>query len=197
MTAKAPKGPFYLATTNAHKVEELQALFGDAVLLRPAPAGYVAPDEDEPTYAGNARLKAEALVRQFGVAALADDSGLEVDALGGAPGLHSARWADTAEARLQKLEQSLVGTPDDRRGARFVCALVALWPDGTTTSVEGTVSGRIPHHRGGVGGFGYDPLFELPELGCTMAELSAEDKNRYSHRARAVRSLLQAWEVAD
>ncbi|MBC7546073.1 MAG: RdgB/HAM1 family non-canonical purine NTP pyrophosphatase [Candidatus Sericytochromatia bacterium] len=186
-------GPFYVATTNAHKVEELQALFGDAVSVQPAPAGYAAPDEDEPTYTGNARLKAEALVRQFGFPALADDSGLEVDALDGAPGLHTARWADTPEARLQKLEQGLSGVAPAQRGARFVCALVAVWPDGTSTTVEATVDGRIATERRGVGGFGYDPLFELPELGRTMAELSAVEKNHFSHRARAVRALLDAW----
>lgn len=192
-----PSGPLYVATGNAHKVEELQALFGPGVDLRPAPAGYEAPDEDEPTYEGNARLKAEALVRQFGVPALADDSGLEVDALDGAPGLVSARWADTAEARLQKLEQALAGVPRDRRGARFVCALVVVWPDGRSESVFEACAGRIAERRSGRGGFGYDPLFELPERGLTMADLPAAEKNRLSHRGRAVQALLALWERRD
>jgi XTP/dITP diphosphohydrolase len=189
-----PDGPLYVATTNAHKVEELQALFGNTVELRPAPATYVAPEEDAPTYEGNARLKAEALVRQFGLPALADDSGLEVDALDGAPGLHSARWAETAEARLQKLETAMAGVPVDERGARFVCALVVARPDGRSDTATGICDGRIALARRGEGGFGYDPLFEVPGRGLTMAEVPAAEKNRISHRARAVQALVASWE---
>lgn len=188
-----PSGPLYVATGNAHKVEELQALFGDAVDLRPAPAAFEAPEEDAPDYLGNARLKAEALVRQFGLPALADDSGIEVDALGGAPGVISARWAESAEARLQKMETSLAGVPPEQRSARFVCALVVAYPDGRSETAVGTCEGRIATARKGDGGFGYDPLFELPERGLTMAELPAEEKNRISHRGRAVQALLAQW----
>lgn len=182
--------PVYVATTNAHKVEELQAIVGDALTLRPAPAGFVPPEENAPDYLGNARLKAEALVRQFGVTALADDSGLEVAALGGAPGLHSARYAPTSEARLAKLLAALRGVPPAARQARFVCALVLVRPDGMELSVQETVEGRIALAVAGGGGFGYDPLFELPERGLTIAEVPAEEKNRISHRGRAVRALL-------
>jgi XTP/dITP diphosphohydrolase len=188
-----PAGPLYVATTNAHKVEELQALFGGLIELRPAPAAYEAPEEDAPDYLGNARLKAEALVAQFGLPALADDSGLEVDALGGAPGLISARWAETAEARLQKLEMALAGVATAQRGARFVCALVAAWPDGRTDMAVGVCEGRIATARAGAGGFGYDPLFELPARGVTMADLPADEKNRISHRGQAVAAMLAQW----
>jgi XTP/dITP diphosphohydrolase len=190
-----PNGPLYVATGNAHKVEELQTLFGDLIELRPAPAAFEAPEEDAPDYLGNARLKAEALVRQFGLPALADDSGIEIDALGGVPGVHSARWAPTAEERLQKLEAALAGVATEQRGARFVCALVVAWPDGQSETAVGICEGRIATARKGEGGFGYDPLFELPERGLTMAELPADEKNRISHRGRAVQALLSRWET--
>jgi XTP/dITP diphosphohydrolase len=159
--------------------------------LRDVP-GARAPEEHGATLLDNARTKALAAVRLTGLPAIADDTGLEVDALGGRPGAHAARFAGpgaTYASNRARLLAELEGVPAERRAARFRTVCVARWPDGREAVGEGVLEGRIAEQPRGEGGFGYDPVFELPELGLTLAELSAAEKNRLSHRARAVRNL--------
>jgi XTP/dITP diphosphohydrolase len=177
------------ATTNRGKVEELAELFRPAFDVVPASADYRAPEELGNSYLENARVKARALFARAGSAALADDSGLEVDALGGAPGLHSARFGADAEDRIARLLAALAGR--DRR-ARFRTALVLVLADGREVSAEGSCEGELAEVPRGRGGFGYDPLFLVPALGRTLAELTRQEKNRVSARAAAARALLAA-----
>ena len=189
-----------LATGNPGKVTELRAIlagyFGlDGVTLLtprdwPVPLPEVA--ETGTTFAENARLKANALAAATGLMSLADDSGLCVDALDGAPGLLSARWAGAGASdadRNSKLLIALADTPLERRNARFVCAAALVMPGSHTAVEEGVCEGLILAVPRGAGGFGYDPLFLLPALGRTMAELTTEEKNRLSHRALAIARL--------
>ena len=144
------------------------------------------------TFAENARLKAAALSKATGIPALADDSGLCVDALNGEPGLHSARWAgeDATDAdRNARLLARLDGVAAERRTAQYVCVVSLAMPDGSSAEAEGACGGVILETPRGQGGFGYDPLFLLPEFGRTMAELTAAEKNRVSHRAKALEAL--------
>jgi XTP/dITP diphosphohydrolase len=183
-----------LATSNAGKVRELRALVGEwgrvEVLSLADFPGVESPDETGASYVENALLKARAVATATGVAALADDSGLEVDALGGAPGVLSARWAPTNEERIAKLLAALDGVADGARGACFRCAVALALPDGTAEVGEGEVVGSIVRRPRGAGGFGYDPIFVPVELGeRTFAEASAAEKRVLSHRARAMRAL--------
>jgi XTP/dITP diphosphohydrolase len=189
-----------VATRNTGKLREIQALLaGLPVEVLPLPPDASEVAETAATFAGNAEIKARAAFEQSKIDAwvLADDSGLEVDALTGAPGVHSARYAGpnaTDADNVTKLLAALRGVPDEARTARFRCVLALLAPDGRLWSVDGTCEGRIAHAPRGEHGFGYDPVFLLPELGRTMAELPPEQKNRISHRARALakaRDLLQ------
>ncbi|MGE5528890.1 MAG: XTP/dITP diphosphatase [Patescibacteria group bacterium] len=187
-----------LATRNEGKLNEVKALLGDLDLELVDLTSYPgAPEveEDQPTFAGNARRKALAIAAHTGEWALADDSGLEVKALHGAPGVHSARYAgmygDDA-ANMKKLLAELRDVPGDRREARFTCALALATPDGRIIEAEGECKGRIGFGPKGSNGFGYDPLFFLPEYGRMMAELTEEEKNRLSHRARAIGKLRPA-----
>ncbi len=144
--------------------------------------------EDGTTYTENALLKARVYAAAAGLLTLADDSGLEVEALGGAPGVHSARYAGRGtsdEERCRLLLANMAEIPDDLRAAQFRCVIALAWPDGRTEISEGTCKGRITHEPRGENGFGYDPVFYVPEHDCTMAELPAEVKNRIGHRARA------------
>ena len=144
------------------------------------------------TFEENAVLKARAYARESGLLTLADDSGLEVDALGGAPGVHSARYAGpnaTDADRIHKLLKALAGVPPEQRNARFRCVIAVATPEGEVITAEGIVEGRITDVPRGTYGFGYDPVFYLPELGKTMAELPPEEKNRLSHRARAAQAI--------
>ncbi len=149
------------------------------------------------TFAENALLKARTYAQQTHLLTLADDSGLEVDALGGAPGIYSARYAGptaTDEDRYQQLLRALADVPDEQRTARFRCAIALVWPTGREELVEGICEGYIARAPSGRNGFGYDPVFYLPEYGRTMAELPPEIKNQISHRARAAhkaREILQ------
>ncbi len=183
-----------LATANQGKVREFQtALAGLGLQLIGARDWGMLPPPQEtgPTFAANARIKAEHYFRLTGMTCLADDSGLQVDALRGAPGIHSARFAPTSRERIAKLLDKLRHLPADdleRRRARFVCALCLLGPPGHF-QVEGSVTGAILDHTRGSGGFGYDPVFYYPPLKKTFAELSREEKNRVSHRARALAKL--------
>jgi len=151
--------------------------------------------EDGQSFLENALIKARHAARLTGLAALADDSGLVVDALNGAPGIYSARYADGAgdEANYRKLLAVLEDTDDELRGAHFYCAMALLRSaeDPAPIVAVGRWDGRIAHEPSGVGGFGYDPVFFVPEAGCTAAELPAEVKNTMSHRGRALRELLR------
>ncbi len=198
-----------LATNNAHKASEIaNALaFPNWEFKTLREMGIVSdPEENAETFEGNARIKAQAarLAAGGNIAALADDSGLEVDALGGAPGVHSARYASTDgadaddEANNQKLLQELAGVPDEKRTARFVSTLVFIDEDGTETVAHGTIEGTIGHKEQGTNGFGYDPLF-FPDVfnrSCTLAEVPQEKKNQISHRGNALRELRAQLEQA-
>ena len=201
---KRPSGsrPFLvLATLNRAKGRELLELLGDVpwdvVLLADTP-GATLPEETGTTYAENALIKARAAMRATGATALADDSGVEVDALDGGPGLHSARWGgpglDDAGRNALLLER-LRDVPPARRTARYRCVIAVVDPDGRERLVEGTCEGLIAQAPRGEGGFGYDPIFFFPPLDATFGEVSAEAKHRVSHRgiaARAARALLSA-----
>ncbi|MBD8026311.1 XTP/dITP diphosphatase [Ureibacillus sp. Re31] len=183
-----------VATKNKGKAKDFEALF--------TPLGYevvtmfeVAPDleieETGTTFEENAILKAETLSEQLGKLVIADDSGLAVDALGGEPGVYSARYAGDHddEANIVKVLEKLQGVPDEKRTARFCCALAIAGPNIDTYTVFGTCEGVILHEKRGTNGFGYDPIFFVPELGRAMAELTPEEKGAISHRGNAIRKL--------
>jgi XTP/dITP diphosphohydrolase len=182
---------------NAHKVAELRALLpGDRVRLRPLSELPSAIDVEETgsTFAENARLKAVEQAKHLGRWVLAEDSGLSVDALGGQPGVLSARYAGKHgddEANNRRLLEALAGVPDERRGAAFCCFVCLADPQGQVRiEVDDFCRGRIAHQAAGEGGFGYDPLFVIPEYHLTFAELGLAVKNVLSHRSRALRKLL-------
>ena len=191
-----------IATNNTHKVDEIKTVLGfedwDYFTLREA--GLTSdPVEDADTFLGNARIKAlaarnAALAAGMSCAVLADDSGIEVDALGGAPGVHSSRYAgidgDDA-ANNAKLLRELEGVPTEQRTGRFVCTLVYLDESGQETAARGTIEGRIGYEEEGDGGFGYDPLFIPDCFGgkVTLAQVSQDEKNVVSHRGNALREL--------
>jgi XTP/dITP diphosphohydrolase len=191
-----------LATANPDKAEEIRAVLSDAgvdIELAPRPTGVPAVDETGSTLEENARLKAEALCRATGLPAIADDTGLEVDALDGAPGVHSARYAGedaTYADNVDKLLVALDGVAEAERTARFTTVALARWPDGREVAAIGEVEGMIaPGPRGGEG-FGYDPVFvPLEGDGRTFAEMSPAEKHRVSHRGRALRTLADGLKV--
>lgn len=186
-----------LATANVHKVTEIRAIlaeFGSDIELVARPDDVAEVVEDADTLEGNARLKAVALGQATGLAALADDSGLEVDALGGAPGVHSARYAggdhDSA-ANVAKVLAGLEGVGQADRTARFRCVVLVRRTDGREISAEGVVEGVIAETPQGGGGFGYDPIFRpVGGGGRTFAQMAAGEKDALSHRGRAVRALV-------
>lgn len=189
-----------LATLNPGKVRELRELLPQEIeVVSAADLGIALPPETGTTFAENALLKARTAAAASGLIAVADDSGLEVDALGGEPGVYSARYAgpDASDAEnIERLLQRLAGVPDDQRTARFraVAALVA--PDGREYLAEGVLEGRIVREPRGTGGFGYDPVFCPLDDQRTLAEFSLEEKNRVSHRAQAMRrvaAVLRDW----
>jgi XTP/dITP diphosphohydrolase len=183
-----------IGTTNRGKQRELLELLGDwpGEIVFPQQLGLALEvAETGQTFAENAAQKARAYARAAGMPALADDSGLEVDALGGAPGVQSARYAGPGasdEDRYRKLLAELEGVPLERRTARFRCAVAVAHPDGRVAIAEGTCEGRIAFAPRGRNGFGYDPVFLVSGRGMTMAELPPEIKNQISHRARALRA---------
>lgn len=184
-----------LASANPKKVAELQVLLAGAADLVPRPPEVPDVVEDADTFVGNARLKARALLEATGMAAVADDSGLEVDALGGAPGVYSARYAGdgaTDEDNVDKLLTALADRPDPtERQARFRCVVLLVRPDGSEVLAEGTSEGHIAAGPTGTGGFGYDPVF-VPDDGpaVTFAEMAPEAKHAISHRGRALQSFV-------
>ncbi len=192
---------FVLATNNEHKRHEFTPLFAGLGLTPVLPRELnvpFAPKETGRTYEDNARIKAEAACRATGLPALADDSGLEVRALSGAPGVLSARFgapeAVTDADRNAHLLRAMANETDRR--ARFVCVLVAVFPGGRSLMANGICEGEILKTPVGAGGFGYDPLFYLPALGKTMAELTRDEKNQLSHRAIAMKEFARLWEQA-
>jgi XTP/dITP diphosphohydrolase len=181
-----------LATTSLHKAREIAAILSDLPMelktLRDVPHVQM-PPEDFPTMRENAIAKAIAAAQQSGLPALADDSGLEVDALDGAPGVYSARFlGDHAsdDDRNAEILRRLENIPHEQRTARYRCAAAVALPDGTVEVVEATCEGIIAPHPVGAHGFGYDPIFFVPAFGQTMAQLSPDTKNRISHRGRAM-----------
>jgi XTP/dITP diphosphohydrolase len=191
------------ATTNPHKVGEVRKIlepFGYAVESLES-LGDVPPEpaEDQETFSGNAKLKATYYANATNRVCLAEDSGLEVDALGGAPGVHSARYSGTSGTRAErdranneKLLEALRDTPRAARTARFVCAMCLAAPGGRVLAeASGHYEGVIADRARGSNGFGYDPLLYLPDAKCTSAELSPEEKNARSHRGRAARALAE------
>ncbi|MDN4493599.1 XTP/dITP diphosphatase [Ureibacillus aquaedulcis] len=185
-----------IATKNKGKAKDFEALF--------SPLGYevvtmfeVAPDmeieETGKTFEENAILKAETLSRQLGKVVIADDSGLAVDALNGEPGVYSARYAGDHddEANIVKVLEKLEGVPESERTARFCCALAIAGPGMETYTVFGTCEGVILHEKRGVNGFGYDPIFFVPQLDRAMAELTPDEKGAISHRGNAIRKLAE------
>jgi XTP/dITP diphosphohydrolase len=183
-----------VATRNPGKMREFRLLLAplQATLCFPPELDLaVEVVEDGDTYTANAHKKALAYASASGLITLADDSGLEVDALDGAPGVRSARYAPGPDLnRVEALLAVLAGIPWEERTARFRCVVVAVAPGGKTHVAEGVCEGAIAFEPAGEGGFGYDPIFFMPNHGCTMAELPSEEKNRVSHRARAVDAML-------
>jgi XTP/dITP diphosphohydrolase len=183
-----------IATRNAHKLGEIRAVLADLPLEITSAAdhpGCPEVDEDGATLEANAEKKACVVSAFTGILTLADDSGLEVDALGGAPGVSSARFAGLGCSygdNNAKLLRELSGVPDERRTARFRCVIALADPDASrgVSLHEGRIEGRILHEPRGGGGFGYDPIFWVPEAGCSLAELPPDRKNAISHRARAL-----------
>ena len=184
-----------VATYNQGKLAEFAALLKDTPfhVVRPGSLGLsVVVEECGSSYAENARLKAEAFLRASGLPALGDDSGLEVDALQGEPGLHSARYAGAGASdpdRYHRLLNRLAGVPWEKRTARFKCVLAFATPGGATYTTEGVCEGLITLEPDGGNGFGYDPVFFLPKQQCTMAQLAPDVKNQISHRAIAAKAL--------
>jgi len=187
-----------IATNNPGKLREFRELLDGCgfELTTPAVLGVpFEPEETGSTFEENATIKAVEAARATGLPALADDSGLEVDHLGGRPGIFSARYAGdgrtdpslTDEQRAGAVLDELRGVPDGQRSARFRCVIAVATPAGRVRTVEGVFEGRIAHEARGTGGFGYDPIFLVPELGVTSAELPPERKNAMSHRGEAAR----------
>lgn len=178
-----------VATGNPGKLREMQAFLEDldwTLVLKPKT---LEVDETGQTFLENARLKALEVAKATGKPAIADDSGLEIDALDGAPGIYSARYAPTSEACIDRVLQEL-GTQQNR-GAQFVCALAIATPNGTIAlETEGICRGEILTERRGRGGFGYDPIFYVPEVGKSFAEMSDREKDTYSHRGIAFRQVM-------
>jgi XTP/dITP diphosphohydrolase len=185
-----------IASRNLHKLREIRAICSDWPVAWTTVEDHDGawPDVEEPhdTYLDNALEKARAVSVALGMAALADDSGIEVDALGGAPGPRSARYAGesaTDEQNLKALTRAVAGVPADGRTARYRCVAAIAWPDGREMHADGTCEGTLIAKPRGTGGFGYDPIFEPAGWDETMAELTPEQKHRISHRGRAFRAL--------
>jgi len=181
------------ATSNEGKMKEVRSILEDLgmeVLSMKEAGIQVDVVENGTTFEENAVIKATEIAKACGEIVLADDSGLEIDFLNKEPGIYSARYMgeDTSYAiKNQNLIDRLEGVEDEKRTARFVCAIAAAFPDGTVEVTRGTIEGRIGYEEKGTNGFGYDPIFYVPEYGCTTAELSLEQKNEASHRGKALR----------
>jgi len=183
-----------LATGNAGKLKEIREIFSGVDVGIVAQSDFDTPEaiEDGLSFVENAIIKARNAAAHTGLAALSDDSGIEVDALNGEPGIHSARYAGDDESNIQRLLRELEGVPEEKRTARFQCVMVYLRHanDPVPVIAQGAWEGKILMSPQGQGGFGYDPVFYVPELDCSAAELSAADKNRLSHRGKALGHML-------
>jgi XTP/dITP diphosphohydrolase len=195
----APERRIVLASGNQGKLREFADLLAGSGIVICSQSGFGVPEAEENglTFIENAIIKARNASRHTGLPALADDSGLEVDALNGAPGIHSARYAGPGGdngPNVRKLLTALAGVPEGERTARFRCVIVYLRhaADPTPLICQGTWEGSILTEPRGSGGFGYDPVFLVPDHDCSAAELTPDTKNRLSHRGQALRSLLQA-----
>lgn len=188
------------ATGNEGKMREIREILGrpGLTILSQKEAGIVSDaEENGTTFEANALIKARAVAAQTDALVLADDSGLEIDYLNGEPGVYSARYMgeDTPyEIKNQKLLDLLEGVPEEKRTARFVCVIAAVLPDGREFTTRGTIEGIIGYESRGEGGFGYDPIFFVPEFGCSTAELTMEQKNLVSHRGKALRAMKEVLE---
>lgn len=199
-----------VATGNKDKVKEIKEILGDmdVTVTTMKEAGMsVEPEENGETFLENALVKAGAVAEKAAACGewndavvIADDSGLVIDALNGEPGIYSARYLGHDTSYREKnadLLKRLTGVPDEERSARFVCAIAAVCPDGKTLTAEAAMEGRIGYEERGENGFGYDPIFYLPEYGCSCAELSREQKNAISHRGKALRLMRERLMAAD
>ena len=188
-----------LASKNPHKLTELSVILsqhGFEIALESEYGLDIDVDETGTTFEENSLLKAEAVMKASGLPVLADDSGLMVDALDGAPGVYSARYGHKSSdgERTEFLLENMKDVPDGKRTAKFVCVITCLWPDGRKIVARGECPGVITHEVHGENGFGYDPVFYLPELGMTYAELPSEQKNAISHRARALQDFCRKYQ---
>lgn len=197
MTRKFAGGTLLIATHNRGKLEEFAQLLGPRGItcVSAGEKGLPEPEETETTFLGNARIKAHAAARASGLPALADDSGLCVDALNGAPGVYTADWATTPQGRdfvhaMEKTHAALAGHPQPWT-AQFRATLVLAWPDGHDEWVEGVAEGQLVWPRRGKDGHGYDPMFQPVGETRTFAEMTAEEKNALSHRGKAVARMLE------
>lgn len=188
-----------LASKNQHKLTELSAILsqlGFEIALESEYGLDIDVEETGTTFEENSFLKADAVMKASGLPVLADDSGLMVDALDGAPGVYSARYGHKAsdKERTAYLLENMKDVPEERRGAKFVCVITCLFPDGRKIVARGECPGVIARAPHGENGFGYDPVFYLPELGMTYAELPSEEKNAISHRARALQDFCRKYQ---
>lgn len=188
-----------LASKNQHKLTELSAILsqlGFEIALESEYGLDIDVEETGTTFEENSFLKADAVMKASGLPVLADDSGLMVDALDGAPGVYSARYGHKAsdKERTAYLLENMKDVPEERRGAKFVCVITCLFPDGRKIVARGECPGVITRAPHGENGFGYDPVFYLPELGMTYAELPSEQKNAISHRARALQDFCRKYQ---
>lgn len=187
-----------LASKNQHKLREMQTILGQLgleVVLESDVGVDVEVEETGTTFEENALLKAKAVMEASGMAAIADDSGLVVDALDGAPGVYSARYGnkDSDAARTALLLENMKDVPEGKRTARFVSAIACALPDGRVVTARGTCEGTILFQTRGDNGFGYDPVFYVPQLGKTFAEADGPEKNSISHRGNALNAFLKEW----
>ncbi len=192
------KRKIIVATGNEGKMKEIRQILGEENItfssLKDEELLDVEIIEDGNSFEENAVIKAKKISEITGQMVLADDSGLEVDYLDKAPGIYSARYLgeDTSyTVKNHHIIQELQGVPDEKRTARFVCAMACVFPDGQKITTKGVIEGRIGYEERGENGFGYDPIFYVPEFGCTTAELSPEEKNKVSHRGRALTAMYQ------
>lgn len=189
------KQKIIFATGNQGKMREIREILGDMdVEIQSMKEAGIELDivEDGSTFEENAIIKAKAVAEHTDAIVLADDSGLEIDYLGGEPGIYSARYLgeDTSyRIKNQNLIDRLEGVPEAERTARFVCAIAAVMPDGEVITTHGVIEGTIAHEEKGANGFGYDPIFYVPEYHCTTAQLSDEQKNEISHRGKALEAM--------
>lgn len=190
-----------LASKNQHKLVEMQTILGQLgleVVLQSELGIDVDVEETGTTFAENALLKAKAVMEASGMAAIADDSGLVVDALNGAPGVYSARYGNknSDAERTAFLLENMADVPEQQRTGRFVSAIACALPDGRVVTAEGVCEGTILFETRGDNGFGYDPVFYVPRIGKTFAEADGSEKNAISHRGKALEAFLIAWKEA-